>query len=941
MPLGAPGPDASRQPPGGILMSSPEAFLKPQSRGGAATAPPGRKRKRDSEAMEEFLKPSIVVKPYPPKLTLKPRSLQPLMLLPREYLQLSFLDLSSPHGSFEPSRCFESNIKILDLEGRMASVVLIARLETDKTLYVLERQKDCLYTLCQLGSWVDLQELERLATVSCPGLIECRPKTSRDMSTSHPLTTPQLHHDTKKRKLAIEAIQALVKRPARSRSVSTPTQNFPPAESSALHQADAESHPESNDAIQRPSLSTVPGTQAAAPSELDDALTPPTASGIFDNIRTQYLESLYHSMGSLGYFAKGPLSRARATFHLDCDSNLEMNDLVDFLKSLVMTTAQIDKKYRETIPAIISKMKPIFQDSDVEQGTIKSRKRKAKKMRIGKDGLYPMEADHIRKWWTTQKPQTKGDETMTTDELHEIKLQIACLRSRETQLQMIMILEILALEPLTRPENSKDSELPGLSAPEGGLTEVNKDVLAKKRSRHNFPSLLDIHADRLCIWQSTALEGVKLSADPHASSGSEAQKPLGAVSDPLRDFCVDIIVPFFSARLPEQCDSLNRKLGGPVMMPPPLPTHLKSKKSETPIKPKQKPSVPKSKLVTKRPASSRPSVALERVLSRETERQRRSISRGPGGVIALMRSVSTPMLKREISEPLSMTGIPKADSTVSQEKAAPPFMSTSIRRKSEAEKAKKEALVNAELQDAITVLRRPNREVVGKAMAEAAERRATISLSQLKKSRKPTQHPHSQSVVKATPIGKRSIDVLGNNQRARPQDAKSVEADQIPSSSLIPASVPRRRNHEVSFAFDKSPAPPSSQARADLVQATPSRPSNLKQSFLSVPRVDETPILASSPIPMSRKPSLKGFRDSGIEMPTSPIDEITETPIKPRPPPVSSERLIAVTPIRRVSNQSRAFAESPTAMAKDRGDQRGKLSIFERLGWDDDLDELG
>lgn len=44
-------------------------------------------------------------------------------------------------------------------------------------------------------------------------------------------------------------------------------------------------------------------------------------------------------------------------------------------------------------------------------------------------------------------------------------------------------------------------------------------------------------------------------------------------------------------------------------------------------------------------------------------------------------------------------------------------------------RASKKAQVEAELKDAISALRKPNREVVGKAMAEADERRAVTSLS--------------------------------------------------------------------------------------------------------------------------------------------------------------------------------------------------------------------
>lgn len=47
-------------------------------------------------------------------------------------------------------------------------------------------------------------------------------------------------------------------------------------------------------------------------------------------------------------------------------------------------------------------------------------------------------------------------------------------------------------------------------------------------------------------------------------------------------------------------------------------------------------------------------------------------------------------------------------------------------------KAQKKALVEAELKDAITALRRPNRELAGKAIVEAAEKRASGGLSSIK-----------------------------------------------------------------------------------------------------------------------------------------------------------------------------------------------------------------
>ncbi|TRX93728.1 hypothetical protein FHL15_005404 [Xylaria flabelliformis] len=943
--------DASRPLPS--TLSCTDARSPHRSDASAGSAKPG-----GSLAMEELLRPLIVIKPHPPKLTVKPRTLQPLMLLPHEHLRLSFLDLSSPYGSFESSPAFEANIRILDLESRMGNrpVVLIARLESNRTVYVIERQANALYTLCHLGSWVDLEQLCGLATVSCPALIRQQPALRSEPTTHVPLTTPQISHTNKKRRLAIEAIQSLVKKPVRSRSISvlsqageasrpsTPIQGGNVLDSGG--EAVAQNTPAPDISTSGPDVES----QVSLVHDQDETLATPNAEGIFENIRNHYVEALYHSMGSLAYFAKGPLSRARAAFHLDCDSTLEMNDLVDFLKSLVLTTIQIDKKYRETIPKIQSDMKTVIQDSDAEQGQGKSklRKRKSKKTKLGKDGLYPNEDDHVRKWWSIHKPQPIDDEESTTKstEQQDIKLQTSLLRSRETQLQMILILEILCLEPLVVRENANDSQLPGL-APEEPPNSP-KEIPTKKRTKHNFPFLLDVHADRLCIWQSTALDEFNRMSESQAGHKLESQRSSKSTSDSLKDFCVDIIVPL----LPEQCDSINRKLGGPVMMPPP---NSKRKKVETSSK-----AIPKPGAAAKRPARSSSTKTLETFLSKETERNRRSMSRGPGGVIALMRSASTPtiLLKREASEPLSLASIPKVYASASHERYPSSTGPVSANRRAET-KEKRDAFVKAELQNAISTLRRPNREVVGKAMAEADERRAVTSLSQLRKSKKPTQHTSPRNIVKATPIGTRFHDVLAKDNSSRPASLQPLNAiaeeHAVPSSSMVPSSAPRKRNREA--AFGSEPAAPQifTQSRTDQIMATPAKQSSLSRNFLLAPHPDEGLILASSPV-MSRKISQPSFvaksrpatvehRDSGIEIPPSPggLNVLAETPVKLRQNNLmaSMDNYVTVTPIKKsiLDNGSGDIPAVVTEVIDGNNKPAKKMSIFERLGWDD-YDEL-
>jgi len=162
-----------------------------------------------------------------------------------------------------------------------------------------------------------------------------------------------------------------------------------------------------------------------------------------------------------------------------------------------------------------------------------------------------------------------------------------------------------------------------------------------------------------------------------------------------------------------------------VIQPP--PPKEKTMKSAVPLK--SRPGAP-----MKRPSTSKrdEEKSLERVLSRE--RLRRSVSRGPSGALALMRSASATMipgLKREGSEPL-MAMIPRAETSSLKEKSANVFSWETSSANAEDAKAKKKALLDAELKDAISALKKPNRALAVKDLVEAAEKRASVGTSQLR-----------------------------------------------------------------------------------------------------------------------------------------------------------------------------------------------------------------
>ncbi|KAK0730481.1 DNA replication regulator SLD3-domain-containing protein [Lasiosphaeris hirsuta] len=907
-----------------------------QTTGDTADSPSSRKRKRDTPqalTTDHLLKAPVVLKPYPAKLTSRPHILYSLMLLPRENLPLSTLDLSQPHGGLPASRFFESHIKILELEGRLGSNVLLARSETSRAVYAVEREGNGLYVVCKLGAWANVEKLGQGATVLCTQRMRnCNPAVGGS-SAVPALITPQMHKDNKRKRLAIEEIQSMVRR----RSVAgNASQSRPSTSMGTLPVSEMSAGPNLASAVEQVGalvaspllVSTRLKSVANPPLHVDELLAQPTADDIFQSVRAQYLEALYHSMGSLAYFAKGPLSKARAAFHLDCDFNLDMNDLIDFLKSLVMTTVLIDKKYRETVPDILGRMTTLLEDSD--NGASKSKKRKPKKPKLSKDGLYPSEDEHIKKWWRTNKPAAVGDGEKTITST-ETKYHVSCLRRRETQLQMILILEILALEPLRRLiEACEESQLPGADS-QPVAREASQEAMAKKRNKNNLPVLLDVHADRLCIWQTTMSDEIKSLAESQVlPDGQHAEKPERANSDPLRDFCVDIIVPFFSARLPEICDSINRKLGGPIVQSPP-----KEKNAKPAVIPRARPGAP-----AKRPTALRKDKekTLERVLS--NERMRRSVSRRPSGALALMRSASVtaiPGLKREGSEPL-LAMIPRGEMNSLKEKPKPTnlFSRSTSSIFMEDAKAKKKAQVDAELKDAISALKKPNRALAVKEIVDEAERRKSTGVTQPKKLKRSGRVSAVQ--VKATPANNRFKDVLAIGlDSAQTSRTPNGLLNYVPSSSsVVPASTaPRKFINLVN----------TSTATANNVQATPARTTRLATT---VPREldggpSSSPIMArkAAPGPSTVPASRFGTKHSTADLPSSPgLAGLFETPVNVRS--AKDNLTINDTPIK---SRLPASGGRPTRHVEMLGSDEIRmesrdLNIYQRLGWGTELDEF-
>ena len=206
----------------------------------------------------------------------------------------------------------------------------------------------------------------------------------------------------------------------------------------------------------------------------------------------------------------------------------------------------MDKKYRESLPEIIKDV-PMGNFSDDENGPtaapLQKKTRKSKKDSIGKNALYPDEGVKIARWWSCENMLGLGDfRQEVREELS--KARILEQKARETQLQMILMLEILALEALSARGLPAETSTEAIVAVQDDV-ENSKTKISKAKKLQDLPSLLEMSIDRLSIWLSISEEDMKASDEnlkqpTQQGRGFEKKETR---NDLLREFCTDVILP--------------------------------------------------------------------------------------------------------------------------------------------------------------------------------------------------------------------------------------------------------------------------------------------------------------------------------------------------------------------------------------------------------------
>lgn len=641
----------------------------------------------------------------------------------------------------------------------------------------------------------------------------------------------------------------------------------------------------------------------------------------------------------------------------------------------------MDVKYRETLPTSVRDAVLALSDGEHAPG---AKKRKSKKKKLGKNGLYPEEDDFIRKWWKDRSTMERSALEISREA--ETKKHISDLRLRETQLQILLILEVMALES-TPTEGSSDA---------GKVTDQKEETPKKSKAKkpQDLSVLLELHLDRLCIWHAVSLEESSAVESAKASSfneGSTAGKKVE--SDAVRDFCTEVIIPFYAARLPDKCKLITRKFGVSGGISPAAKKPQKRERVEPGADVKQQHPAPK------------PRRSLQRVLTDEKAAAAASQNRHP----TLSRSNTAPSkqeTKRDSIESLLPTvlsgsvrgGIQQAKRVGNREVDL-----NAVARQHESKLRKVQMLVDQkkELDAAIHAIRKPNRELVARDIAEDVVDRTARGGGSSRKPKNPVRNPMGEGVqVMATPRGNRKKDaVVGLPPLPRSLKPSRSFAGEMENHSLdeSPVMIPSSGSMRRTISFSGPDATPFNsrhsanrndnkrkQPSTELgsIQETPSRPpsrifdemdtastsarppSSGKGLFrvpnLPAPRSTDSTTqstIPSTPVSSRQKhisPRLQTSGKHSNPLPGTISSAIMETPPKqnnlnfaPAPrsiPPSTSLPLFTTNQLKQPRAQSPpAVMGTPTkgaAVVPVTPEKAQTKSIYEQLGWDDEEMEL-
>lgn len=846
---------------------------------------PTNKRKRDALSDEriDLDRRPFAIRPDSSNPFAAPQTFIPQCLLPRSQLPLAYLDTAQ-----DGSRLFVASVHILEAchtYGQVPSVLIVED-GSEKRLYAIERVQRRNYALCRLAKCVTKDEILGRA------ISDFRPLES--LSKRRALEPSRESGQPWWKAAAVNFQQTAVD------GVSTmPTLSL--------------RHPEPSETAEQVEVrdTMLDDSLLVQPTSLDDTL---------QELARQYLDALYLSRTPLAYFVKGPLARTRAAF------SSHPADLISFLRGTVLTSATMDKKFRDVLLELVKD----FAILDTP-GTKPKRKRKWKSKR-DKQGLFVGERDHIEQWW--QKMEGTGKDSGSHEPFEAVlRRRAQAIRIRETSLQVIIIMEILALEAST-PLLPAVPALDGLQDM-GSQPQENRpadlDKKQRKKKDSNMTAILETLIERLNIFYTLESSPVKTREDENGSSKPDTK-------DELRTFATEVIIPFFASRIYEIANSTSKKLGGPSA-PRPID------KSSTAAPTCRKPGEP----TIRQP----PEKKARKPLGRTSTDTLNKVGKNPP---VLQTSVTdldalATLIKRENSETpsLSLQNIEatkrisrKRTTALDQYAARHKQIDLSAMTQNLQQKAAKNKSVEDKiLRDALNGIRKPNRALATEETARNADESFARALARGKPSKSHTQRnaaggSREAKTITATP---RHIKATPAPRRRAANPDHSLGELGSGSTAVVPSTATRlpAEPHVVPGSTFTIPTTGHRHRQQNNVLETPSRgfakfmPAGLASEPGTL--LNESPTLSragiahdaigATPMRALRMPSL------AAETPISKLgDDDTAGVIKCSPAGV------VVSCVQQEDSAIGLSSSFSAMVAKGGGDQ--EKSLYDALGWNDD-----
>ncbi|KAA8908456.1 DNA replication regulator SLD3-domain-containing protein [Sphaerosporella brunnea] len=434
----------------------------------APPLPPSSSKKRKRGEDKPVIGSPFIVQPHPTSSFDVSTKISPTVVIPRSHIPMSWL-------AGAPSRLFDVPTESPAIA--QPGYVVVVKIEGERQLSAVENVGGNVYAIYRLSTQLRMKDIRKVAS-----------------QTKHLLTTVPSNYDLCEREWWSEV--GSVEYPFGDSPVNVAALDM----GIGIHDVVVEQTAMSSHA---PIPPPPPPPKAEKHIDAIEVEGQPALCDILDQVRRQYFDTLYLAKTSLAYFAKSTLSRARATCRGSDQPPLRarFDELAEYLRKLMLPLDKMDLKYRKCLIQCVL-------ENESGDPTV----------------FRPVEDGYVQRW-----RQSTFQDRFVKENDPELKHKLEELRIRETELQIILLLEILALNKEHPPavveaeEETKGKKGKGKSK-------------KKKKSKDAAPDvLLDLLVDRLCIWHS-------IGSDTSAEKGELPTKGKVSEKDHLRHFSVEVIM---------------------------------------------------------------------------------------------------------------------------------------------------------------------------------------------------------------------------------------------------------------------------------------------------------------------------------------------------------------------------------------------------------------